>query len=443
MLIEPQFATPEIEALWTADARIARWLAFEGALAEAQGELGVIPKDSGAAIAAACKTLRLDAAKILDGAKAAGTPIIPFTKALNAAIAQDNPEAAKFVHYGATTQDVVDTAMMLALKNTIALVIAELEPAIAHLKTLAQSHAATPMAARTVLQQATPITFGLKAALWAAGLSRGRAHLTALREADLALQLGGAVGTLSVMGAKGAEVRSILAEKLGLADPGLVWHSLRDPILRCATALTEICGASAKIARDVQLLMQTEVAEVAEESGDERGGSSAMPHKHNPVDSMVCVACAQVASGLLGSIAQAMVGILERSPGEWHGEWIALPMLTQLAHAASRSIKLTVTGLTVDAHAMADNLERLHGLMAAEALSTALFAKLGKTEAQKLVRDLSARVVKEKTHLKTLAMNEPGIKAALSDQQLDDIFAHKDALLAAEAETHRVLAMLD
>ena len=441
-MIEPQFTTPEMDALWSGSARIARMAAFEAALAQAQAECGILPKDVAAAIERLALGAKLDAAQIFEDSKQADTPAIPFVKALTVAIAKDHAEAAKFVHYGSTSQDVIDTAAMLALNEAVTLIAAELAHAIDVLLNLAQTHADTPMAARTVLQQATPFTFGLKAALWAAGLARAREHLLELRNRDLAVQLGGAVGTLAIMGGQGCAVRTHMARILGLADPDLVWHTLRDGILRSATALVEVCGASAKIAHDIQLLMQTEVAEAAEESSDARGGSSAMPHKHNPVDSMVPIAAAQNAAALLSGIAQGMVVEHERAPGAWHGEWIALPLLTTLAHAAASAIRRTVTGLTIDRHAMAANLETLHGLLAAEALSACLAPALGKLEAAKLVRELTMRAVKEKNHLKTLACADATIGGALTPHQLENIFAHRDALNAAQTETHRLLALL-
>jgi 3-carboxy-cis,cis-muconate cycloisomerase len=448
MLLDPQFRTAETDALWSPAARLRRMLAFEGALALAQAELGLLDPGAAQAVAGLCADLQatelqagdaLDADALFAEAATAGNPAIPFVRALTRAAAARSPAAADAVHLGATSQDVLDTATMLALADALDLVRAELSAAADAAARLAARHADTPIAGRTLLQQATPVTFGYKAAVWAAALDR--AAEGAARAGDqAAVQLGGAVGTLPAFGARGADLRAALARRLGLADPGLCWHVLRDRVFAAGTALALACGAAAKVARDVQLLMQAEVAEAAEGQAEGKGGSSAMPHKRNPVDTLVPVAAAQAASGLLAALAPSLAAEHERPAGAWHAEWLVLPQLSTLAHAAARAVRRALDGLEVDPAAMARNLDAHRGLLAAEALASALSPALGRARAKELVERLARRARDEGAHLRALAEAEDEIRAALPPAALDRVFSHADAVEAAAAEARRILA---
>ena len=439
MLIEPQFRTEEMDALWSARARLRRMLAFEAELALAQAECGAIPDAAAATIAQCCQEAALDEDAVFAGAAIAGNPAIPFVQALTRAVTAQAPEAASYLHWGATSQDVLDTATMMALAEAAAIVRRDLAAAADALAALAERHAETPIVGRTLLQQATPVTFGYKAALWAVALDRAVDALAAMRE-GAAVQLGGAVGTLAAMGQHGPAIRAALARRLGLSDPGFCWHSVRDRVLHAGVALATVCGAAAKIGRDIQLLMQTEVAEAAEPSGEGRGGSTAMPHKRNPVDTLVAVAAGQAASGLLASLAPSMVAEHERAAGSWHAEWIVLPQLATLAHAAAEAIRRVAEGLAIDPAAMHENLEIHRGLLAAEALTTALAPALGRGPARKLVEGLCRKAQEEGTHLRVLAQAAPQVTQNVSGERLDAIFAHASAVQAAAAEARRLVA---
>lgn len=436
MLLEPQFRTAEIDALWSAEARIGRMLTFEAELALAQAELGAIPAAAAAAIARCCREAGLDADAILAAASGAGNPAIPFVKALTAAVADRAPEAAPFLHHGSTSQDVIDSAAMMAVAAAIDLVRRDLAAAADALAALALAHAGTPIAGRTLLQQATPVTFGYKAALWCVALDRAAEGLAAARN-EAAVQIGGAVGTLGSMGDQGPALRAALARRLGLADPGFCWHVVRDRVLRIGTAFAASCGAAAKVGRDVQLLMQTEIAEAVEPSP---GGSTALPHKRNPVDSLVAVAAAQAAGGLLAGLAPSLIVEHERAAGAWHAEWTLLPALSTLAHAAAAAIRRVAEGMTVDPAAMRASIDARGGLLAAEALSAALIPALGRAEGQKLVESLARAVAAGKGDLRSLAEADARVTAAVPPARMDAIFAYEGAVAAAAAEARRLVA---
>lgn len=440
MLIETQFRSAAADAIWRLEARLQRMLAFEAALAAAQAECDLIPADAASTITAVCATQQAEDVAAFDEAATAGNPAIPFVKRLTARVATRDAQAARYVHFGATSQDVIDTAMVIGLATTARGIEVRLDASIDALAALARRHARTPIAARTLLQQATPITFGLKAAQWRAALQRARVGLAALHRDALAVQLGGATGTLATMAPRGPAIRAALARRLDLADPGLCWHTIRDRILAIATAFAMVAGAAAKIAGDITLLMQTEIGELRERAEAGRGGSSAMPHKRNPVDPLVPIAVLPIIAGLVSSLVATQAQAHERAAGAWHAEWIALPQLSALTLAATERLADLIAGIEVDETRMAANLALHRGALATEALAAELATRLGRAEAHRLVESLVARSQAERCDLATLAAAEPLITGALDGDRLRAIFTYAGPVAAAAAELDRLLA---
>jgi 3-carboxy-cis,cis-muconate cycloisomerase len=323
----------------------------EAALARACARCGVIADAAAEAIGAACSDLAAtDPADLGRRAAADGNPVLAVVADLRARTPQYAPE----VHRGATSQDVVDSAAMLVAHRALGVVTTSVDAAAASCRRLAREHRDTPMIGRTLLQQAVPTTFGAVVAGWGEGLDRASASVGNVR-AGLSVQLGGAAGTLASLHPHGPAVRAALAEELGLRDPGTVWHTERSRIAELAGALGTLCGALAKIATDIVLLAQTELAEVAEAAG---GASSAMPHKHNPIAAVTARAVAAQAPGLVATLLAAMPAELQRGAGPWHTEWQPLTALLDAAGGAADRVATSLTGLRVDTTAMARNLAR-------------------------------------------------------------------------------------
>ncbi len=313
-LLSPLFGSPAMEAVWSDDQTIRAMVAFEVALAAAEADAGIVPP-AAAAIIAAADPAGLDAAALAKAAGVAGNTAIPLVKMLTARIAERDPEAAKWAHYGATSQDAMDTGLVLQLREAFRIIEADLARAMAAASALAKAHRDTPMAGRTWLQQALPITFGLKMAGTLDALMRHRERLSQAKPRIFALQLGGAAGTLASLGDKGQEVARLLAARLDLALPDTPWHGQRDRILEAASLMAGLVASAAKVARDVALMMQTEVGEVLEPAAPGRGGSSTMPHKRNPALSATILGAAGLAAQLLATIAAGGAGEHERFAG--------------------------------------------------------------------------------------------------------------------------------
>jgi len=345
----------------------------EAALARALATAGVISGEEAEAIAGACVAERFDAAAIAAAAGGAGNPVVPLKAALTEAV--DGP-AAGHVHRGATSQDILDTAAMLVAARALDPLLDDLLAARSAAGELARAHRDTPMAGRTLLQQAVPVTFGLKAAGWMAGLEDSRRWLNELRVERLAAQLGGAAGTLASLGEAGPRVAEAYAEALGLPEPVLPWHTLRGRIGELASALAVTSGAVAKVARDVVLLSQTEVAEVREARG---GGSSTMPHKRNPVAAICALACAQQAPGLAATLLGAMAQEHERAAGSWHAEWRPLGELLRSTGSAVAWLRESLEDLEADPERMRANLDATGGRLMAERVSV----EIGGPEAER------------------------------------------------------------
>jgi len=400
-------------------------LDVEVALAEALSEAGVIPPTSLAPIRNAARAERYDLVALDAEATLAGNPVIPLVRHLTSAVAAEDPTAAGHVHWGATSQDVMDTALVLELREAGAGIAATLGRAGDAAARLAERYAATPIAGRTWLQQATPTTFGAKAMVWMQGLDRARARLLSTLDAAGDLQFGGATGSLSTLGDAGPQVAAALAAKLGLRAPDAAWHTERSRVADVACALGIACGTLGKIGRDVALLAQTEIGEVAEPTAEGRGGSSSMPHKRNPVGSVRAVSAAVRAPGLVATMLAAMPQEHERAIGGWQAEWETLPELVALAADASAAMTDTLAHLSVDEARMRANLDAAGGVARAEGLMAALAPRVGRVEAARLVEAAVRHAATRGQALAEVAQADEAIRKHLDtaaiEQALDPI----------------------
>jgi 3-carboxy-cis,cis-muconate cycloisomerase len=415
------FSSAAMRAVCDDAAYLQHMLDFEAALARAEAAVGVIPASAVGPIAKACKVERFDISALAEAATRSGNLAIPLVKALTAEVAKIDADAARYVHWGATSQDVIDTATMLTLRAAIDALLSDIDRAITGFARLATQHRDTAMVARTWLQHALPMPFGLKLAEYAAALHRSRARLKRLRAEALALQFGGAAGTLAALGDNGLAVAEKLAADLKLL-PDAPWHTHRDRIAEAASVFAILCGSCGKIARDVSLLMQTDVAEAFEPSGEGRGGSSTMPHKRNPVAAATALAAATMAPNLAATIFAAQVQDHERSAGPWHAEWPTLPTLQLVTSGALAAIVDIAEGLEVDAARMRLNLDATGGLIMAEAVTFALAEKIGKSDAHHLVEAASKKAVAGKQHLRDVLTRDPKVTVHLSADKITKLF---------------------
>ena len=439
-LLEPLFRWEAVEQLFSDCSRVQNMLDFEAALARAEARTGVIPAAAAGVIAAQCRAELFDLDALAHATALAGNPAIPLVKQLTALVGKDDPDAARFVHWGATSQDAIDTGLMLQLRSALEKIAGELTRLRSTLARIADQHRATAVAGRTLMQQALPTTFGLKAAGWLDAVQRHSVRLGEVRQRALVLQFGGAVGTLAALGGKGMEVARALGEELRLSVPDVPWHGHRDRVVEVATTLGLLTGTLGKIARDVVLHAQTEIAEVAEPSGAGRGGSSTLPHKRNPVRSVAVLAAATRVPGLVGSMLGAMVQEQERGAGGWHAEWETMPEIVGLAGGAAHQLTETITGLEIDPARMAENLEITHGLIFSEAVQMALGRALGRTAAHELVEAACRRARAEKRHLRDVLSEDAAASRHLSREDLGRLFDPRQYLGVADQFIERVLA---
>jgi 3-carboxy-cis,cis-muconate cycloisomerase len=421
-------------------ARLQGMLDFEAALARAEAEIGVIPFGAGEAIGRACVAGRFDLAALAVETAAAGNPAIPMVKQLTALVAASDPESARYVHWGTTSQDAIDTGLMLQIRTALELFDSDLRRLRAALARLAETHAKTVMIGRTLLQQAVPVTFGLKAAGWLSAVERCQARLAEAGRSTRVLQFGGAAGTLAALGECGLDVAAAVAQRLELDLPDMPWHSSRDRLADLGAALALLVGALGKIARDLSLLMQTEIAEAFEPAGEGRSGSSTMPHKRNPMACAIALAAATRIPNMLATLFAAMPQEHERGLGGWHAEWETLPQMFLLASGALRRMADAIEGLKVDPKRMRDNLDATRGLIMAEAVTMALGERVGRLEAHHLVEKASRRAVEQSIALREALAGEPEVQAYLSAEQLSRLFAPESYLGIAERFVARVLA---
>jgi 3-carboxy-cis,cis-muconate cycloisomerase len=421
-LMAPLFSSAAMREILSDAARLNRMLRVEAALAAAEASVGVIPKSAARPIADACHAKLYDIAALGLAAISAGNLAIPLVKALTAEVAKKDPEAARYVHWGATSQDIIDTALVLELRAVIDDLVTELDRAIPAFTTLAEKHRHTPTVGRTWLQQALPMPFGLKVAGYAAALTRARARLKRARNEALVLQFGGATGTLAALGDRGLDVATAFARELDLPLPDGPWHTHRDRLGDVASALALLAGNCGKIARDVALLMQTEVGEAFEPAGEGRGGSSTMPHKRNPVASAAGLACAAMAPQLCATILAAQVQEHERAAGAWAAEWPTFPALALVTSGALAAVVDIAEGLDVDVERMRANLDITGGQIMAEAVAFKLAGSIGKGEAHKLVEEASKRAHLERMSLKDALAADPKVTAVVPAGELAKLF---------------------
>jgi 3-carboxy-cis,cis-muconate cycloisomerase len=422
------FSDPEIARHFDDAAEVQAMLRVEGALARVQGRLGVIPGAEAERISSAASRAEIDPRSLAAGTEAAGVPVGALVRRLGEVVGE---RAAAFVHFGATSQDVVDTGLVLRLRPVVERLDSGLAELVGRLAALADGHRATVMAARTRGQQAVPTTFGLKAAGWLAPLARHRRRLAELSPRLLVLQFGGAAGTLAALGSRGIAVMEALADELGLAAPAAPWHSQRDSLAEFAGWLSLVTGALGKMGQDAMLLAQTEVAEI----GVAGGGSSTMPQKANPIAAEVLVAAARMNAGLLASVHQALVHDHERGGAGWQLEWLALPQMACLAGGALRHARGLADGLDVRADRMRLNVEASNGAILAEAAAFALAAHVPRREAEALVAAACREAAETGTHL--MDVLNARTRAPIDWRPLKDPSAY---LGAADALIDRALA---
>jgi 3-carboxy-cis,cis-muconate cycloisomerase len=416
----PLFTTGEMREVFSDRARLRAMLRMEAALARVQARQGLAPPELADALDGLSPDL-FDCDALGRNTALAGVPVIPFVKAVQAHLPKN---LERGFHKGATTQDVADTALVLQLRDAFALIRTDLVTILEGLARLAERHRATPCVGRTYGQQAAPVTFGYKAAVWLAGIADVAAQLPGLESQALAVSYGGPVGTLASLREKGPELLEALAAELGLSSTPIAWHALRGRMVAVGTWLATLVGALAKIATDVAHLASTEVGEVSEPYTPGRGGSSAMPHKRNPVSCTVILAAQAAAKGHVATLLDAMAAAHERPAGLWHGEWHALPSLFGLVSGALREGRTLAEGLTVHPERMRQNLDATRGLLFADAAAAKLTPQLGREKAHQLVEQAADEVLRSGTSLK-------GVLSRLSTLPLDEAFDLGPAIDAA------------
>jgi 3-carboxy-cis,cis-muconate cycloisomerase len=412
------FAHGDIAAAVSDRALVDAMVEFEVALLRALAVSGLAPVEAADELAVAFNSggLDLDLAELGRATGDQGTPVPGLLRALRR---QLSPDAAAYLHKGATSQDVVDTAMMLVARGALDLIVADLSAAADACAGLVERYRGAIEPGRTLLQQALPLTFGLKAAGWLAGLDGSRSALEEVREHELALQFGGAVGTLASLGDRGLVVAAELASQLRLPAPDLPWHTIRLRPVRIASALGAALGVTGKIGRDVVLLAQTEVAEVVEGGGAGRGGSSTMPHKRNPVGAIGLVACAQRAPGLVATMFGAMMQEHERGAGTWQAEWETLPALLRLTGSAAALVRELLAGLEVDAEKMGSDMDLMGGLVMSESVAAALAPAIGRADAQDLVERAARESVESGRAFRDVLLEQSAIADSLGSNGVD------------------------
>jgi len=410
LLYRDMFGTPRMRAVFSDEALIARFLEAEIALARAEARVGVIPAEAAPAIAEACARFAPDWERLARETENVGYPILPLLHQVTEAAG----EAGRYVHWGATTQDIMDTATVLQLRAALDLIDADLGALRDILGTLAQRHRDTPMAGRTHLQQALPITFGYKAAVWLSAIERHIERLAQLRPRVLVGQLAGAAGTLASLGAQGFAVQEAFCAELGLGRPAITWHVMRDGIAEAVALLGLVTGTIAKIATDIMLMMSSEFGgEVMEPFVKGRGASSTMPQKRNPISSEIMLATARAVRQQVALMLDAMVQDFERATGPWHLEWLAVPDSFILTAGGLNQAKFALSGLTVDAVRMRANLDLTRGLIVAEAAMMAAAPRLGRQRAHDVVYDACRDAIATDSTLAEALMRVPEIVDAL------------------------------
>jgi 3-carboxy-cis,cis-muconate cycloisomerase len=416
------FTTDAMRAIFSARARLARMLEFEAALARAEARAGVIPQAAADAIALQCDAARFDTGEIDAAARTAGNVAIPLVAALTRAVGAVDADAKGYVHWGATSQDAIDTGLVLQLRDALALIDADLARLAGALAMQARRHTATVLSGRTWLQQALPITLGVKLAAIVSALDRHRDRIASLRSRALVLQFGGAAGTLASLHERGLAVSDELGRELGLEVPDMPWHTERDRLCEIAATLGMLTATLGKLARDLSLLAQTEVGEADEPAAPGRGGSSTMPQKRNPVGASIALAAALRVPGLVATMLQAAVQEHERGLGNWPAEWETLPQIVMLTAGALDAMAEVAEGLDIHVDRMRANLDLTHGLIFAEAVQMALAPAMGRDAAHSLVAGACRRASAQRAHLRDILENEPRVNDVLGREAIAHLF---------------------
>jgi 3-carboxy-cis,cis-muconate cycloisomerase len=438
-LVGRSFARDAFAQALAAEAFVRAMLDFERALAGAEADAGVIPPEAARTIATACTDLRVSPDPLAREGKKAGSLAVPLVKMLTEHVARIDARAAAFVHYGSTSQDVLDSALVLCLKPCVQDADRVLATAVSRLAGHARRHAGVVMLGRTLLQPATPITAGLKIAGWAAALHRCRRRLAAAADRALCIQLGGAVGTLDALGSRRLAVRRGVAERLGVAE-ARAWHDHRDELLRLMAELAILTATVGKIAGDVALLAQAEVGEMLESAPAKGvGGSSAMPHKRNPVACLQALAAAARAPGLMATLLSGALGEHERALGGWQAELVTIPELADAAGGALDALERIADGLVINPNRMKANLEALQGLVFSERLARVIARDTDRASALALVDDWSTLAVRDRRHLRDIAL---AARPALAGQ-IDGVFSLETIVSELTPALEEILAEVE
>jgi 3-carboxy-cis,cis-muconate cycloisomerase len=432
------FGNEAMGRVFSDGSRIQKYLDIEAALARVQARLGIIPHEAAEEICRHCTIDQFDFEKLKKQTERIGYPVLPVVQQL-VALCKDG--LGEWCHWGATTQDITDTATILQIRDALALVEKEINAISDALADLAQRYRDTPMAGRSNLQQAVPITFGYKMATILAAFERHKERLAQLKPRVLVGEFGGAAGTLSSLGTRGLEVQAALMHELGLGQPEIAWHTVRDRIAEVGCFLGLVTGICGKIAFDVKLMMQTEVEEVYEPFHEGRGSSSTMPQKRNPISSVYITACTSVVRQHVAALLDAMVEDHERATGPWEIEWIVLPEIFVLSAAALAHTRFLVSGLQVDAKKMRANLDITKGLIVSEAVMMGLGPHLGRQYAHDLVYDICRQVVATGRPLADLLSENAEIAKHMSRAELAKLCDPANYLGQAGEMVDRVLSL--
>ena len=437
-LLGPSYATAPVRGALDDEAWLQAMLDVEAGLAAAAADVGLVEREQADAVAEQCHADRFDVVAIGARAATAGNPVIPLVADLRAAVPDG---AAPAVHVGATSQDVIDTSLMLLARRTVPTIDADLTRAVMAAATLAERHRDDVQPGRTLLQHAVPITFGLTAATWLVGLVEARAALDRVARERLAVQLGGAAGTLAPLGDAGVAVMERLADRLGLTAPTLPWATSRGRVVELTGALVLVAGAAGKVATDVIALMQTEVDEVREPDEPGRGGSSAMPHKRNPASAALVVSAAHQVVGAASVVLGAQLQVHQRAAGPWHAEWDPLRRALVLTAGAVTRVADLLEGLDVDVHRMRADLDRTGGLVMTESVVTALVAAGTDPAAARATVETCVRAAhSESRPLADVLALDPVVRSALDEDGLRHALDPRRHLGATDAFIDRALA---
>jgi len=419
-LFRDMFGTAEMRDVFSDEALVGRYLEVEAALARAQARVGVVPKDAAEAIDLASRSLNIDYDKLRHETEIVGYPILPLVHQLSAAAG----EAGRFVHWGATTQDIMDTGNVLQIRAALSIVERDLSELRNILADMARKYRDTPMAGRTHLQQALPVTFGYKAAVWLSSIDRHIERIEQARPRVLVGEFSGAAGTLASIGEGGLQMQKLFCEELGLNQPSITWHVARDGITEAVTLLGLITGTLGKIATDVMMMSATEFGELSEPFVPGRGASSTMPQKRNPISSELMLAAAKAVRQHVATMLDGMIHDFERATGPWHLEWVSLPESFLLTASSLANAKFMLAGLVVHDRRMRENLDLTHGLIVAEAVMMALAPKLGRQHAHEIVYEACRKAIEGGGQLADILAKMPEIVDALGG--VDAIRHHCD-----------------